>query len=88
VDKEIFAFTLTTKQDCFEKGDCVFASDGDTIGRVLRRLKVEVDPENVFYSYDIESTKNTYQLIESGEKQLYRVSECHVSPCSTWYTRK
>ena len=85
---EIFAFTLTTKQDCFEKGDCVFSADGDTVGRVLRRLKVAVDPENVFYSYDVESTRDTYQIIESGKKQLYRVSEYKVSPCSTLYTRK
>lgn len=85
---DIFAFTLTTKQDCFEKGDCVFSADGDTVGRVLRRLKVAVDPENVFYSYDIESTPDTYQIIESGKKQLYHVSEYNVSPCSTWYTRK
>ena len=83
---EIFAFTLMTKQDCFEKGDCVFSADGDTVGRVLRRLKVAVDPENVFYSYDVESTRDTYQIIESGKKQLYRVSEYKVSPCSTWYT--
>jgi len=85
---DIFAFTLTTKQDCFEKGDCVFSTDGDTIGRVLRRMKVAVNPENVYYSYDVESTKDTYNLIESGEKQLYQVPEYHVRPCSTWYTHK
>lgn len=85
---DIFVFTLTAKQDCFEKGDCVFSADGDTVGRVLHRLRVAVDPEDIFYSYDIESTQDTYQSIESGKKPLYRVSEYSVSPCSTWYTRK
>ena len=50
---DIFVFTLTAKQDCFEKGDCVFSADGDTVGRVLHRLRVAVDPEDIFYSYDI-----------------------------------
>jgi hypothetical protein len=86
--KDIFAFTLITKEDYFEQDDCVFTADGDTVGRVLHRLKVAVDPENIFYSYDVESTSDIYQLIESGKKQLYCVPEYHVRPCSTWYTRK
>jgi len=65
---DIFAFTLTTKQDSFEKGDCVFSADGDTVGRILRRLKVSVAPENVYYSYDVELTQDIYQLIASGKK--------------------
>lgn len=88
MDKEIFAFTLTTRQDCFKKGDIVFSTDGDTIGKVLRCLKVTADPENEFYFYDVESIEDTYHLIENGEKKLYRVSEYSVSPCSTWYTHK
>ena len=85
---DIFTFTIMTKQDCFETGDCVFSADGDTVGRVLHRLKVAVDPENIFYSYDVESINDTYQLIESRKKQLYRVPEYYLSPCSTCYTRK
>lgn len=85
---DIFAFSLTTKQDCFEKGDCVFTTDGALVGRILHRCKVAIDPENVFYSYDIESVRDTYQLIESGAKQLYRVSDYHVSPSSISYTRE
>jgi hypothetical protein len=85
---DIFVFTLTTKQDCFEKAICIFFADGDIIGRILNKSKLVIDSENVLYAYDVESTKDIYQLIESGKKQLYRVSEYNVSPCSTWYTRK
>lgn len=86
--RDIYAFTLTTKQDCFTKDDCVFASDGDVIGRVLHRLKVDIDSNDAYYSYDVESTEETYQMLKNGQKQLYHVQDYHVSPCSVWYTRK
>ena len=84
--KHIYAFTISTKEKYYEEGDCIAGHDGDLIGRVLHCLKIEIDPENIYYSYDVESTPEYYEKLKSGY-QLYKVSEFSVHECSTYYTR-
>lgn len=83
--KRIFAFTLSTKKDCYEKGDCIFSADGKTVGRVLSRMNVEIDSEHFYYAYDVESDSSTFEKLRSGEMKLYRVDEFSVSECSVMY---
>lgn len=84
--KELFAFTITTKNKYYDKGDCIFGSDGDTVGRVLNCMKNEVDPKNVYYSYDVESTPAMFTKLKNGYK-LYKVEYISVQECGVYYTR-
>jgi len=40
MSEQIFAFTLMTKNDKFDKADCIFSTDGDVIGRILKKSKI------------------------------------------------
>ena len=79
--KKVYAFTLSTKKDYYEKGDCIFTADGQTVGRVLSRMKIDIDSQNIFYSYDVESDITTYENLRIGKAKLYRVDEYYVSEC-------
>lgn len=81
----IFAFTLHTNWDYYEKGDCVFTNTGDTIGRIIRKSRVDIPGEKVFYTYDVESTKENFERIKSGDVILYKIKNYSVSNCSTLY---
>ena len=84
--RTIFAFTLTTRAKYYEEGDMVFDSSGSDIGRVLRCHRVANDGANSFYSYDIESTVDTFKKLQANEIELYEVTEYNVHPCHMAYT--
>lgn len=85
VMKSIFAFSLSTKSDYYEKGDIIFSDKGDTLGRVIRRMKVAIPGEEIYYSYDVESTVEDYENIKSNAVKLYKIKEYSVRDCSTIY---
>lgn len=85
--EQIFAFTLDTKEAFYHTGSCVAASDGTIIGRVLRCRKKEIDEDNIFYSYDIESSEETFMKLKSKEIGIFRVNEYSVYRCSVAYMR-
>ena len=85
--KQIFTFKLDTKEEHYHTGSCVAASDGTIIGRVLHCSKNEIDEDNIFYSYDIESTEETFRKLKSKEIEIFRVNEFSVYPCSVTYMR-
>ena len=84
----ILAFSMSSKTRFYEKGDILFSDKGDVIGRVLKCLEVDIDADNVFYAYDIESTKDVYEALENGSMRIWKLNEYTVSKCSTWYQRK
>ncbi len=52
-----------TKNDKFDKADCIFSTDGDVIGRILKKSKIYKRDE--YYSYDIEISKVQFEKLKS-----------------------
>lgn len=84
----MYIFTLDTKKDYFPRLGVLCDDKGHVLGRVISRLKVDVVEDNIFYSYDIEGTKEAYEGLADGTIHPYRIDEYNVSPCSTYYVRK
>ena len=82
----IFAFTLSCKQNFSDEGECLFMDDGSIAGRILHKTKVDIDYEDNYYSYNIESTEEDYNALLDGTKKIYKLSDYHISPCNTYYT--
>jgi hypothetical protein len=80
---DIFAFTLYTESNL--NGTTLFSDAGEPIGRILHKS----NPGKVAtsFSYDIESTKETFEKLENGSIKLYGIGTYSVSNCHTWYTR-
>ena len=76
---------MSTETKFYDKGDTLFSDNGKLIGRVLKCLKVDIDEDNVFYSYDIESTRDVYEALEKGNMRIWRLDNYTVSTCSTRY---
>ena len=81
----IFAFSMSTETKFYDKGDTIFSDNGEVIGRVLKCMKVNIDEENVLYSYDIESTKDVYEALDKGDMRIWKLEKYTISTCSTWY---
>lgn len=81
----IFAFSTSANEKFYDKGEIIFSDDGDVVGRVLKCLKVENTEDEVFYAYDIESTKDVYEKLEKGEMKMWRMEQCKVHPCYMSY---
>jgi hypothetical protein len=84
---DIFAFTLTTK--CNLKLGVVFGNQGELVGRILKMYPKFNDAYEEFeysgnYTYDIESTADTFEKIKRKEIVL-DIEEYTVSKCTTWY---
>ena len=91
MENKIFAFTLCTKENLGDSG-CVFDNKGSNIGRILKKRPLFQDSfdEHKYsgsYEYDIESIKETYMKIKSGEV-LLNIENYSVDSCSTWYYQK
>lgn len=86
--KDLFVITITTKID-HSKGDPTFyTNDGDLVGRTLTCRKNERDPNNILYSYDIETTEDVYQKLLNGTLKLYGEEEFNVRKCHISYIRE
>lgn len=81
---DILAFTLYTETDWSD--GIIFGADGDTLGRVLHKTTPCCD--NTMYSYDIESTKETFEKLQNGKIRLYGIEKYSIGHCSTWYTHQ
>ena len=84
----IFAFSTSAYEKFYDKGEIIFSDDGDVVGRVLKCLKLENTEDEVFYAYDIESTKDVYEKLEKGEIKMWRMEQCKVHPCYMSYVSK
>lgn len=84
----MYIFTLTTKKDYFPRLGVLCDEKGHVLGRVISRLKVDVVEDNIFYSYDIDGTKEAYEGLAEDKIRPYRIEDYQVSPCSTYYVRK
>lgn len=82
--KKLFAITITTHKD-YSGSSGFFLDDGTPVGRILHMSKVQIDPNETLYCYDIESSKEIYDALKSGKNNLYRVSNYAVDLCSTVY---
>jgi len=82
VSDSIFAFTLHTEKE-FDKGDSLFDTSGEVIGRILSKLKLS---NSTGFSYDVESTKKTYEDVESGAIRIWSLDKYSVHKASTYYT--
>ncbi len=84
----LFVFSMSTETRFYEKGDIIFSDNGDVIGRVLKCSEVDIDEDNVYYAYDIESTKDVYEALENGNMRIWNLDKYTISTCSTWYRQK
>lgn len=83
--RRIFAFSLFTKKKYYDKGDMIFSNTGESIGRVLRCSKNDIDLSDVFYSYDIESDEETFKKLQAKEIPIYRIDDYSVHDCLISY---
>ena len=83
--KKLFVINITTKENWGDGDTTLFTEDGDMVGRTLSYHKNTVDPNNVFYSFDIESCEEMYQKLKSGEVKLYGIKEYHVGKSNVLY---
>ena len=81
----MFAFSTGSNEKFYDKGDIIFSKDGDTVGRVHKCLKVTTPGDEVFYAYDIESTKDVYEKLEKGNLKMWRMEQSKVHPCHVSY---
>ena len=87
----MFAFSTVSNEKFYDKGDIIFSKDGDTVGRVLKCLKVTTPGDEVFYAYDIESTKDVYDKMRSRQQVAILKKWRKIKGCWIWkedfYTR-
>lgn len=89
---DIFAFTLYTKSVLRVNG-CIFDTNGQLIGKIISKYPAFKDSYDEFeyngdYSYDIESSKDTYKKLENNEITLFGIDDYKVSSCNTYYVHK
>ena len=85
--KFLFVINITTKEKWGDGDTTLFTEDGDMVGRTLSYHKNEVDPNNVFYSFDIETDEDMYEKLKSGEIKLHHIKEYYVSKSNIAYYR-
>ena len=71
---ELFTFTITTTVDLGESPS-LFTDKGEFVGRVLYGRRNDLDPNHIFYTYDIESDKNMFEQPSSGTAKLYDITD-------------
>ena len=83
--KSMFVITITINENHPKEGRSFFSDKGECIGRVLDIRKNSIDPNNVFCSYDVETTKEINEQLENGTMKLYDIDDYNVSKSSTNY---
>lgn len=83
--KSMFAITITTNEEHPKEDRSFFSDKGEFIGRVLDVRKNTIDPNNVFCSYDVETTKEIYEQLKNETMKLYGLDDYIVSKSSTYY---
>jgi len=83
--KSMFVITITINENHPKEGRSFFSDKGECIGSVLDIRKNSIDPNNVFCSYDVETTKEIYEQLENGTMKLYGLDDYTVSRSSTNY---
>lgn len=91
MNRQIFAFSLSTPQS-LQKGNYVFSTDGDLIGRILSKFPTFQDDYDEIeykdnYHYDLETTEDKFTKIESKEIIL-DIKEYSVHRSNTSWTLK
>lgn len=86
---EIFAFSLRTKSNL--NAGSVFGANGEVVGQILSKRPKFKDEWNEisyddFYTYDVESLKETYEKIKNGEIIL-NADDYSIDDCSTSWVR-
>lgn len=85
--KSIFTITVITKENYGEGDPTLFTENGDMVGRTLAYRKNDIDSDNVFYSFDIETSEEMYNKLKSGEIKLYHLKEYSVHKSNLTYYR-
>lgn len=78
----IFTFALHTDEDVVDGS--IFDTNGEVLGRVVHKF---VSKLNGSITYDIETTKETFEKIESGEIKLWNIEKYYVTSSHTAYYR-
>ena len=81
----LFAITITTTEKYFNEKDCVFSDTGDCIGHVLNALKCDLNKNNAFFSYDVETTPEVYESLKDGTIKIYGIDKYTVDLCNMSY---
>lgn len=78
----IFTFALHTDKDVVDGS--IFGVNGEVLGRVVHKF---VSQMSGGVTYDIETTKETFDKIESGEIKLWGIEKYYVTNSNTAYYR-
>lgn len=81
----LFVITITTKEKYFNEKDCVFSDTGDFIGRVLNAQKCDLNHNNVFFSYDVETFPEVYESLKDGTIKISGIDKYTVDLCNMSY---
>ena len=84
---DIFTFTVTTTTDLGDPPE-LFTTEGEFVGRILRSNKNDMNPKHVFYSCDVESSRDMFEKLSSGMVKLYKVDDYTIGRSSTHWVRQ
>ena len=82
--KTLFVITITIKKK-YNLDAGFFTDKGHPIGRILDIREIRIDSQETLYSYDVETTEETYKALKDGTSKLYRIEDYSVDTCSTAY---
>lgn len=85
---DLFVMTITTNESNPKEGRSFFTDKGEYIGRVLHTRKNDIDPNNPFSSYDVETSEELYKQLSEGTAKIYGLDGYTVGKSSTHYFRK
>lgn len=83
-----FVITITTNESNPKEGRSFFTDKGECIGRVLHIRKNDIDPDNPFSSYDVETSEKLYRQLSEGTAKIYGLEDYTIGKSVTHYSRK
>lgn len=88
----LYVFTISTTKR-FEIHDSVYDNVGNPIGRIFKKSPTFKDDYDEFdyngeYTYDVESTRDTFNKLENHEISLFDTDEYSVYPSNTFWTKE
>lgn len=78
----IFTFSLHTEKDVVDGS--IFDTNGEVLGRVIHKF---ISQTGNGVTYDIETTKETFDKIDNGEIKLWGIEKYYVTTSHTAYYR-
>ena len=84
---ELFSITITTTADLGELPS-FFTDKGELVGQTLCGRRNDFDPNHIYYTYDVESSRNMFEQLSSGTAKLYNITDYTVERSLNHWVRK